>query len=148
VRLFEKKTRVLILGDEPAMLGKLRGRVELFWPADIPAKTLAVFCGWADEAIDAIRDFRPDVLFLNHAFQRDERTGRDVARWIDDHFPTPIRVAAYGDLPEAELRELYRDVRCVEHILSGEGVRDFIDACTKRESAEDPSRRVARIDGE
>jgi len=135
VRLFGKKTRVLILGDEPAMLGKLRGRVELFWPADIPVKTLAVFCGWVDEAIDVIQDFRPDVLLLNHAFRRDERTGRDVARWIDEHSRAPIRVAVYGDLLETELRELYRDVRCVEHVLSGEGVRDFIDACTKPEYA-------------
>lgn len=135
MRLFGKKTRFLILGDEPARLGKLRGRVELFWPADTPVKTLAVFCGWVDEAIDVIQDFRPDVLLLNHAFRRDERTGRDVSRWIDEHCRAPIRVAVYGDILETELRELYRDVRCVEHVLSGEGVRDFIDACTKRELA-------------
>ena len=135
VRLFEKKTRVLIIGDEGAVLQKLRARVELFWPADISVKTVAVFCGWADEAIVSIADYRPDVLLLNHAFRRDEKTGRDVARWIDEHYGAPIHVAVHGDLAEAELRQLFEGVRCVSHFISGEGVREFIRDCTRRASA-------------
>jgi hypothetical protein len=127
VRLFEKKTRALIIGDEGTVLAKLRARVELFWPADVPVKTLAVFCGWADEAIDSIEDYRPDVLLLPHAFRRDEeKTGRDVARWIDEHYRAPIYVAVHGDLAEAELRQRFEGIRCVRYFLSGEGVRELI----------------------
>ncbi|MCC6764131.1 MAG: hypothetical protein IT293_05660 [Deltaproteobacteria bacterium] len=133
---FAKKTRVLVVCDDPAVLAKLRARVELFWPADIPVKTLAVFCGWADEAIDSIKDYRPDVLLLTHAFRRDEKTGRDVARWIDEHYRAPIHVAVHGDVAEAELRRLFEGVRCVSHFIAGEGVREFIRDCTRPERAE------------
>ncbi|MEB2283719.1 MAG: hypothetical protein B6D46_15735 [Polyangiaceae bacterium UTPRO1] len=131
MRLFAKKVRVLIIGDDGPILGKLRGRVELFWPEDVPMKLRALFCGWADEAIDGIKDFRPDVLLLNHVFQRDQQTGVDVARWVDAHYRTPIRVAVHADCSEAELRPLYRDIECVEHFICGESVPEFIRACTQ-----------------
>ncbi|MCC6850280.1 MAG: hypothetical protein IT294_17450 [Deltaproteobacteria bacterium] len=136
MRLFAKKTRILIVGDEGPVLAKLRARIELFWPAEIPMKIVAVFCGWADEAIDSIADYRPDILLLAHAFRRDEKTGRDVARWIDEHYQAPIHVAVHGDLAGAELRQLFEGARCVTHFISGEGVRDFLRDCIPRERSE------------
>jgi DNA-binding NarL/FixJ family response regulator len=94
-------------------------------------KLVAVFCGWAEEAIDTIKEIRPDVLLLNHSFRLDEKTGLDVARWIDAEHRAPIRVAVYGDLSQEELRQLYGDVECVGHFLSGEGVREFIADCMR-----------------
>jgi hypothetical protein len=132
VKLFGKKTKILIVGDQGAVLERLEGRVRLFWPADVPAKTVAVYCGWAEEAIEAVKEYQPDILLLNHAFRNDEKTGRDVARWIDENYRRPLRVAVHGDLPQAELRRLYAGAECVTHVMSGEGVRDFIEGCTGR----------------
>lgn len=130
-----KTTRILIVGDTGPAMEKLRNRITVFWPSDMPVKTTPVYCAWAEEAIEAIKEYQPDILLLNDVFRRDDKTGRDVARWIDQHYHSPIRVAAYSDRPEAELRQLFSRAKCVKYFISGDRVRDFVDDCLRKEDA-------------
>lgn len=134
VKLFKKKIKILIVDDQGPVLEWLQGRIGIFWPPDIAVKTTAVYCAWADEAIEAIKEYQPDILLLNYAFRHDERTGRDVARWIDQNYRSPIRVAAHSDRSEEELRQLFSGTECVKYFISGESVRDFVEECTRKEN--------------
>ena len=136
MKIFDKKTKVLIVDDRGPELDRLKRRIDLFWPPEIPVKTSAVYCAWADEAIEAIKEYRPDILLLNYAFRGDEKTGRDVARWIDQNYRTPIRVAAHSDRSEEDLRELFRGTECVKDFISGDRIKEFIEHCTSKEKAE------------
>ncbi|MBI4520340.1 MAG: hypothetical protein HY701_05860 [Gemmatimonadetes bacterium] len=131
-----ERTRILIVGDKGSVLEFLQGRIDFFWPPDIPGKTTAVFCAWADEAIEAIKEYEPEVLLLNYAFRADEMTGKDVARWIDRNYRAPIRVAAYSERPDEDLRELFKGTECVKHFILGDRVKEFVEECTRKEKAD------------
>ncbi|MBI4204675.1 MAG: hypothetical protein HY527_06585 [Betaproteobacteria bacterium] len=136
MKIFGKKTKILIVGDHGSPLERLKGRFDIFWPPDIPAKTTAVYCAWADEAIEAIKEYRPDILLLNYAFLQDEKTGRDVARWIDQNYRTPIRVAAHSDRSEEDLRQLFAGTECVKDFICGDRIKEFVEDCTREEKAD------------
>jgi len=137
VKLFQKKIRILIIDDQGAVLEKLKRRIAIFWPPDIPAKTVAMYCAWADEAIEALKEYQPDVLLLNYKFRRDAKTGRDVALWIEQNYRKRIVVAAHSaDYSEEDLRQLFQGTECVKYFLCGERIRDFIEDCTRKESAD------------
>jgi len=137
VKIFQKKIKILIIDDQGAVLEKLKRRIGFFWPPDIPAKTVAMYCAWADEAIEALKEYQPDILLLNYAFRKDKKTGRDVALWIDQNYRRPIRVAAHSaDCSEEDLRQLFQGTECVKYFLCGERIRDFIEDCTRKESAD------------
>ncbi len=121
---------ILIVGDTGSVLERIKNRIDLFWPPGIPVKATAVFCGWAEEVIEAVGEYRPDVLLLNYSFRGDQRTGKDVALWMDRNYRRPIRVAAYGDQPEDELRQLFAGAECVKYFISGDRFRDFVEYCT------------------
>ena len=136
MKIFDQKTKILIVDDDGSVLERLERRIDIFWPPDIPVKTAAVYCAWADEAIEAIKEYQPDILLLNCAFRNDEKTGRDVARWIDQNYRTPIRVAVHSDRSEEDLRQLFRGTECVKYFISGDRIKDFIEDCTRKEKAE------------
>ena len=136
MNIFQKKLKILIVGDQGSVLERIEGRMRIFWPPDIPAKTVAVFCASAVETIEAIKEYRPDILLLNDAFRKDEKTGRDVARWIDQSYRTPIRVAVHSDRPEEDLRQLFSGAECVKYFISGDRIKDFIENCTRKERAD------------
>lgn len=135
VNILARKVKILIVDDRGSVLEWLKGRIEIFWPADVPFKATAVFCGWADEAIEAIKEYRPDILLLNYAFRGDDKTGVDVARWIDRNYRARMRVAVHSDRAEDELRELFKGTECVKHFISGDRVKEFVEACTRKEHA-------------
>ena len=136
MNIFGKKIKILIVDDQGAVLDRLKKRIAFFWPPDIRVKTTAVYCAWADEAIEAIKEYRPDILLLNYAFRKDEKTGRDVARWIDQHYRTPILVAAHSDRSEEDLRQLFSGTECVKCFICGERIKEFIENCTRKEKAD------------
>jgi hypothetical protein len=142
VKIFRQKVKILIVDDTGSVLEKLEGRIGIFWPPDIPVKTVAVYCGWADEAIEAIKEYQPDILLLNYAFRRDEKTGRDVARWIDQNYRTPICVAAHADRPEEDLRQLFRGTECVKYFISGDRIKDFVEDFTRKRTPTATSRNA------
>ena len=55
MKIFDKRMKILIVDDQGSVLERLKGRIGIFWPPDIPVKTAAVFCAWADEVIEAIK---------------------------------------------------------------------------------------------
>jgi len=123
------RVKVLIVSDLGSVLDRLQGRLSIFWPPEKPVKITPVYCAWADEAIEAIQEYRPDILILTYAFRKDEKTGKDVARWIDENYRKPILVAAHSDDTEDELRELFSGTQCVKYFIAGDRVRDFIENC-------------------
>ncbi len=131
LKIFGKKIKILIVDDHGSVLDRLKRRVGIFWPPDIPVKTIAAYCAWADEAIEAIREYQPDILLLNYAFVKDEKTGRDVARWIDQNYRTPIRVAAHSDRSEEDLRQLFTGTECVKCFIYEDRIKEFIEDCTR-----------------
>ena len=132
--MFRKKVRILIIGDYGAVLDRLKQRIALFWPPEIPVKTVAMYCGWAEEAVGAIKEFQPDIILLNYKFRHDEeRTGRDVALWIDRNYGKPVRVAAHADRSEEDLRQLFSGAKCVKYFLCGERLKEFIEDWTREE---------------
>lgn len=131
MKIFDRKVKIVIIDDHAPVLERLKGRISTFWPPDIPVKTTAVYCGWAEEAVEAIKEFQPDILLLNYAFERDQKTGRDVARWIDRNYRAPIDVAIHSDRSEEDLRQLFSGIKCVKYFISGDRVRDFIDDLMK-----------------
>ena len=135
VKILPKKTKILIVDDHVPVLEWLERRIGIFWPPDIPVKTAAVFCAWADETIEAIKEYQPDILLLNYAFEHDEKTGRDVARWIDQNYRTPIRVAVHSDRSEDDLRQAFRDTECVKYFICGDRIKDFIENYTSEGKA-------------
>ena len=136
MKIFDKTVKILIVDDQGSVLDWLKRRIEIFWPPDIPVKTTAVYCVWADEVIEAIKEYQPDILLLNYAFRNDEKTGRDVARWIDQNYRTPIRVAAHSDRSEEDLRQLFSGTECVKYFICGERIKDFVEECTRKEKAD------------
>ena len=121
--------RVLILGDQGAVLDRLRSRITIFWPAEIPVKIAPVFCVVADEAIEAVKEYRPDILLLSFAQKREENAGRKVAEWIDRKYRKPILVAAHSDNTEEEMRQLFEGIRCVSYCIPGDRIKSFIEDC-------------------
>ena len=136
MKIFDKRIKILIVDDHGSVLERLERRIGIFWPPDIPVKTTAVYCAGADEAIEAIKEYHPDILLLNYAFRGDEKTGRDVARWIDQKYRTPIRVAAHSDRSEEDLRQLFRGTECVKYFICGDRIKEFIEDCTRKEKAD------------
>ena len=136
MKIFDKRMKILIVDDQGSVLERLKGRIGIFWPPDIPVKTAAVFCAWADEVIEAIKEYHPDILLLNYAFKNDEKTGRDVARWIDQNYRIPIRVAVHSDRSEADLRALFRGTECVKYFICGDRIKEFIEDCIRNEKAD------------
>ncbi len=131
MNIFARKIRILIVDDHGPVLERLKGRIDIFWPPDIPVKTAAVHCVGADEVIEAIKEYQPDILLLNYAFRADEKTGRDVARWIDQNYRTPIRVAVHSDRSEEDLRQLFRGTECVKYFICGDRIGEFIEEWTR-----------------
>lgn len=122
-----KRVRILIVGDTGFALERIESRLKIFWPPDIPMKTTAVYCAWSEEAIEAIGEYRPDILLLNYKFRKDEKTGIDVARWIDQNYRKPIRVAAYSEDPDEDLPELFKGAQCVRYFIRGDRIRNFVE---------------------
>ena len=124
---------IIIVDDQGAVLDRIKKRIEFFWPPDIPMKATAVYCGWAEEVVETIKEFRPDILLLNCVFKKDnKRTGKDVARWIDQNYKRPMLVAAHSDRPEEEIREFFSGTQCVKYFISGDRFRDFVEYCTQK----------------
>jgi hypothetical protein len=115
------------VGDRGLVLEWLENRIAVFWPPDIPVKTTVVYCAWADEVIETVQEYEPDILLLNYPFVRDEKTGKDVARWIDHYYRKPILVAAYTDRPEEDLRPLFKGTECVKYFICGDRIKDFVE---------------------
>ena len=136
MKIFGRKIKILVVDDQGPVLEWLERRIGIFWPPDIPVKTVAVYCVTADEAIEAIKEYQPHILLLNYAFQRDEKTGRDVARWIDQKYRTPILVAAHSGRSEEDLRQLFRGTECVKYFICGDRIKDFIEDCTRSQDKE------------
>ena len=132
MNIFQRKIKILIIDDQGAVLERLKRRIGIFWPPDIPVKTVAVYCAWANEAIEAIEEYRPHILLLNYAFRHDEKTGRDVARWIDQNYPRRMLVAAHSDRSDEDLRQLFSGTECVKYFICGDGIKEFIEDCTRR----------------
>lgn len=135
--MFTRKTRILILDDRGPVLERLQSRIEIFWPSsDIPVKTLAMYCGWGNEAIEAIKEIRPDILLLNHVFRKDDGGAREVTRWIDQHYRAPLLVAVHSDQPEDEVRQFFADAACVKYFICGDLIRDFVEYCLSKRTAD------------
>ncbi|MBI2149208.1 MAG: hypothetical protein HYU27_01205 [Acidobacteria bacterium] len=130
------RMQILIVGDHGPTLEKLESRIAIFWPPDIPVKTTAVYCAWADEVIETLTEYWPDILLLNFKFRHDERTGKDVALWIDQNYRQPILVAAYSDNTEEDLRQLFSGAECVKYFIRGDRIKDFIEDCITKDKAE------------
>ncbi len=128
--------QLLIVGDQGSVLDRIENRIGIFWPPEIPLKTTAVYCGWAQEVIETVGDYRPDILLLNCVFRHDIETGKDVALWIDRNYRRPILVAAHSDRPEADMREFFRGTECVKYFISGDSIRDFVEYCTQSASSQ------------
>ncbi|OFV91785.1 MAG: hypothetical protein A3H95_02365 [Acidobacteria bacterium RIFCSPLOWO2_02_FULL_64_15] len=92
-----------------------------------------MYCLSADEAIEAIQEYQPDILLLNYSFRGGDKTGRDVALWMDRNYRSPIRVAAHSDRSEEDLRQLFKGTECVKYFISGDRIKDFIEDCTRKE---------------
>lgn len=122
-----RSIKILIVDDKGSVLEKLDGRIKIFWPEDVPVKATPIYCAWADETIEAIQEYQPDILLLNYKYIRDEKTGKDVALWIDQNYWKPIYVAAHSDLPEEEMREHFKGTRCIRYFISGDGIKAFIE---------------------
>jgi two-component system, LytTR family, response regulator len=83
------KIRTLIVDDEPLA----RDRVRRFLRDERDIQIIGE-CGNGQEAIKAIREQRPDLVFLD--IQMPEKTGFDVVRALDpEETPTVIFVTAY-----------------------------------------------------
>jgi len=134
--MFRRKTRILIVGDRGPVLEWLQGRIDIFWPPEIPVKTLAMYCAWGNEAIEAIKEYQPDILLLNHVFRQDEGAAREVARWIDEDYSAPFVVAVYSDQPEEDVRTFFAGARCVTYFICGDRLRDFVEYCISRRTAD------------
>jgi two-component system LytT family response regulator len=81
--------RVLIVDDEP--LARERIRTLLAWDGDV---VIAGECGDGRSAVEAIRELRPDLVFLD--VQMPEMDGFDVLQQIgDDDMPAVIFVTAF-----------------------------------------------------
>ena len=130
------KLVLVIVGDNGSVLERIVGRIGIFWPPDIPVKTTAVYCAWADEAIETVKEYRPDILLLNETFRKDEKTAKDVARWIDQNYRKPIRVAVYSDRSEEDLRRFFTATECVKYFICGDRIRDFVEDCTRKGNAD------------
>lgn len=136
VKMFRRKTRILIVDDRGPVLERLQSRIDIFWPPDIPVKTLAMYCAWGNEVIEAIREYQPDILLLNHVFRQDEGAAREVARWIDQNHPADMLVAVHSDQPEEDVRQFFAGVACVKYFLCGDRVKDFIEYCLSKRTAD------------
>ncbi|OFW07111.1 MAG: hypothetical protein A3I61_08365 [Acidobacteria bacterium RIFCSPLOWO2_02_FULL_68_18] len=134
--MFGRKTRVLILDDRGPVLERLQSRFDVFWPPEIPVKTLAMYCAWGNEAIEAIKEIQPDILVLNHVFRKDEGAAREVTQWIDQKYPAPLIVAVHSDEPEDDVRRFFAGAACVKFFICGERVRDFIEYCLSKRTAD------------
>lgn len=137
MKIFARRMKILIVDDQGSVLERLKRRIDIFWPPDIPVKISAVYCAWADEVIEAIQEYQPDILLLNYAFRGDEKTGRDVARWIDQNYRAPIYVAAHSDRSEEDLRQLYKGTECIKYFICGDRIKAFVENITTKEEKPD-----------
>ncbi|MFC1454364.1 cyclic-phosphate processing receiver domain-containing protein [Verrucomicrobiota bacterium] len=69
------KKRILVLEDQ-------EDRREIF--REIFKADQIVFTEYVDVCIDILKQFSPDVLYLDHDLGTDE-TGYDVACWLEEH---------------------------------------------------------------
>jgi two-component system LytT family response regulator len=83
------KIRTLIVDDEPLA----RERVKRFLKDERDIELLGE-CGNGSDAIRAIKEMRPDLVFLD--IQMPEKNGFDVIKSIDgEHLPTIVFITAY-----------------------------------------------------
>ena len=86
-----KRLRVLIVDDE--LLGRERVASLLREHADVDIVGMA---GDGNSAVDAIRDLRPDIVFLD--YEMPGRNGFDVVREIGaEHMPVTIFITAHDE---------------------------------------------------
>ncbi len=128
--------KILIVDDFVFVLERLKELISVLWPSEIPVEVIAVQCLWADAAIRAVEKYQPDFLLLDYSFRGDEKTGKDVALWIDRNYQKPIHVATHSRRPENEARRLFSGAECVKHFIYGfldtEHLKEFIESCTKQ----------------
>ena len=127
--------KILIVDDHDYVPDGLKMWIAAFWPPEVPPEVVTALCSSADLAIEAVKDYQPDVLFLDYSFGgRDRKTGKDVALWIDRNYQKPIRVATHSS--HYNVRELFSGAECVKHFISGisdtEHIKKFIEHCTGR----------------
>jgi two-component system LytT family response regulator len=85
----EKVVRVLIVDDEPLARQRLEDLVRA-----LPRAEVAGMAADGDEAVEAIRRLRPDLVFLD--VQMPGKTGVEVVREVGpDHMPATVFVTAY-----------------------------------------------------
>jgi two-component system, LytTR family, response regulator len=85
----EKTIRVLVADDEPLARQRLEDLVR-----DLPRAEVAGTAADGDEAVDAIRRLRPDLVFLD--VQMPGKTGVEVVREVGrERMPVTIFVTAY-----------------------------------------------------
>lgn len=90
---------VLVVDDSNT---RLRIISELLMSLGFPmgAGFMCVRCDTADDAIEAIAEYQPDVVFLDFYFEpattKAAKTGADVARWIRDNYTKIVSVAVHS----------------------------------------------------
>jgi two-component system LytT family response regulator len=85
----EKTVRVLIVDDEPLARQRLEDLVR-----SVPRAEVVAMAADGDEAVEAIRRLRPDLVFLD--VQMPGKTGVEVVREVGpDHMPATVFVTAY-----------------------------------------------------
>lgn len=127
--------KVLIVDDHVYVLEGLKEQVVEYWPSEVSLEVVAVPCFSGDEAIEAVKSHQPDILFLDYSLGGD-KTGKDVALWIDEHYQKPIRVATQTLREEEKARELFAGTRCVTYylpqgIMDFDRIREFVESCAK-----------------
>jgi CheY-like chemotaxis protein len=122
-----KKT-VLIVDDFKKVLTILRTICESL---GLKIAITTVLCKSANEAIRAIMENKPDILFLDYQFNNDykDRNGADVARWIDEKWNHSISVASHTLREEKEAREIFYGTKCVTHFVEHDEkrIREFLE---------------------
>ncbi|MBI2003824.1 MAG: hypothetical protein HYS78_02525 [Parcubacteria group bacterium] len=126
-------TKILIVDDFQYVIELLKRWIAKLWPVGVSFELVTAVCSSADLAIEVVKDYQPDVLFLDYSFgSRSSGTGQNVALWIDHNYQKPICVATHTSYPEAKAREFFAPARCVTHYVnpaSPESISDFIGHC-------------------
>lgn len=127
--------RILVTDD---MDIRLRQLSVLLCGLGIPAQDIElVSCQVADEAIQAIGEYGPDVLFLDFNYQpaldKSAKTGADVATWVAVHYTKPIFIATHST--RSDVRKLFGNNHNVTHFVSSVGgvdekfLKEFLVHC-------------------
>lgn len=125
--------KILVVDDSKESLQ----RVEEVLRELVEEEVQYVLCSSASRAIDAIEEYKPNVLFLDWQFEIDPgtETGRGVAQWLIRYWRSPIAVATHTQRNEDEARRLFEGCGNVTHFVGCDvGVsfartKQFVEYC-------------------